>query len=224
MLGKKFSSLQWFAVVLLTISSMVVKGDAFLGLETERQTHKLMIGMFLLLICTASSGFASVYNELLLKQKDDKDVPMPFMMKNAVLYVWGVLINFVSWRVWGSHSFFEGFNVYVWCTIACCATFGLSCAVMLGFLDNVVRCFAGVGQVLFTIVVSRALPSNLHQGSFNLYYVASLVILAAALILYSQHESKHLHLYTGMGVGVTLVIGLGCFYLRLFLGDEPAPE
>ena len=49
-----------------------------------------IIGLGLLLISTASSGLASVMNEIILKRgtgdKASEDPQMPFMLKNGVMY------------------------------------------------------------------------------------------------------------------------------------------
>mmetsp|Transcript_9867 Transcript_9867/g.13882 ORF Transcript_9867/g.13882 Transcript_9867/m.13882 type:complete len:95 (-) Transcript_9867:144-428(-) len=90
---------------------------------------------------------------------------------------------------------------------------GLMVAMMLKYLDNVVKCFSGVGQVLFTVLASRLLPDHLHKGSFDIFYLASLVTLAVSLVLYQGHASKRLPLLMFTALVSSLVIGLACMWI-----------
>merc|ERR1712216_419573 len=76
----------------------------------------------------------------------------------------GLGMNLASWRAWGRHVYFlEGFSPAVWVSVVCASLFGLMCALMLRYLDNAVRCFSGVAQMLVTVVASRLLPRRLHE-------------------------------------------------------------
>merc|ERR1740138_203575 len=137
-----------------------------------------------MLVNTLSSGVAAVRNELIFKRKG-LEPGMPFMVQNIVLYTWGLGMNLASWRVCGRHVYFlEGFSPAVWISVVCASLLGLMCALMLRYLDNVVRCFSGVAQMLVTVVASRLLPARMHQSSFDVYFVASLALLSVALVLY----------------------------------------
>jgi len=215
LLGKRFANLQWVAVVLLTVSAAVVKAP--LLTSAGRSEHPQMFsGCLLLLVATVSSGIASVKNEMIVKNLslNDKEPQMPFMMQNLVLYIWGTAINYASWLVWGQQaSLIDGFSFATWVSLACLVTFGLACAIMLKYLDNVVRCFSAVGQVLATIIMSRFFSTHLHEGKLDYFYVASMTLLAAALILYQAHDSKHLPVLFLAAICAALIASTVCMKL-----------
>merc|ERR1712216_261840 len=123
----------------------------------------------------------------------------------------GLGMNLASWRAWGRHVYFlEGFSPAVWVSVVCASLFGLMCALMLRYLDNAVRCFSGVAQMLGTVVASRLLPRRLHEDSVDLFFVASLALLSAALILYQAHKSERLSILVLGAVSVSLSVGLWC--------------
>mmetsp|Transcript_78174 Transcript_78174/g.221088 ORF Transcript_78174/g.221088 Transcript_78174/m.221088 type:complete len:370 (-) Transcript_78174:55-1164(-) len=204
MLNKRFSWGQWCAVGLLTLCAMVVKMplDGFGG---KGVSEGFKGGFLLLLVSCTSSGLASVKNESILK-KQTESAPMPFMMKNAILYVWGLLLNLGVWMACGKYSLFMDFDTAALVSIACLVGMGLAVAHILRSLDNVVRCFASVLQVLVTVGMSRMLPTTAHEDAFDPRHAAGLVILAAALVLYQAHDSPLLFRY--LGVGCTATAGL----------------
>lgn len=216
LLGKRFARLQWLAVFLLTCSAVVVKVPLFIKGSVPNST---VVGLGLLLVATVSSGLAAVKNELIVKglgahdgEKDGE--PMPFMLQNFVLYTWGVAINGLSWLAWGKHAFlFQGFNAACWVSVGCLVTFGLACAIMLKYLDNVVRCFSGVAQVLFTVVLSHCFASSVNEGHFDQYHTFSLALLAVALSLYQAHDSSQLPIIITASVAAALLVGIACSYV-----------
>lgn len=220
LLGKRFAYLQWLGVLLLTLSAVLVKVPIFVdmlknGADTE---HGLSIlGLGLLLISTASSGLASVTNELILKRgtgdTSSDDPQMPFMLKNGVMYVWGTALNLLSWALWGKYPLsacLTGMGLY---SILCLAGMGLACAVILRYLDNVVRCFSSVSQVLVTVLLSRLLPEHLREGTFDNYYVGSMVLLAVSLVVYQAHSSPNLFVYIIIASSFAITTGVMCYKL-----------
>jgi len=224
LLGKQFSLMQWIGIVMLTLSAIVVKAPALALVSITGEdgastfSTSQIIGIVLLQINSMSAGFAAVRNELIFKRVASPTRKMPFMLQNCVLYIWGLVLNFISWYVWGEHDFMGGVNGPAWISIICAAIFGLGVALMLRFLDNVVRCFASVGQVLFTVVVSRVLPSRYihHRSTFDIFYVLSLVLLVSALVMYQQHESNRLNCRLFQAIVATLLLGMAVLWLEQF--------
>mmetsp|Transcript_71900 Transcript_71900/g.203032 ORF Transcript_71900/g.203032 Transcript_71900/m.203032 type:complete len:233 (+) Transcript_71900:3-701(+) len=224
LLGKEFTTLQWVGIMMLTASAMVVKAPALVlvsmtgeGSAATLSTSQV-VGVALLLINSMSAGLAAVRNELIFKRAASPASKMPFVLQNCVLYVCGLALNFMSWYIWGEHAFMEGVNGPAWISIISAAIFGLGVALMLRFMDNVVRCFASVGQVLFTVVVSRVLPSRYihHRSTFDIFYVLSLVLLVSALVMYQQHESSRLNCRLLQAIGATLLLGMAVLWLEQF--------
>mmetsp|Transcript_130498 Transcript_130498/g.278850 ORF Transcript_130498/g.278850 Transcript_130498/m.278850 type:complete len:386 (-) Transcript_130498:227-1384(-) len=222
LLGKDFVPLQWTAVAMLTFSACIVKMPDILGLESAAvPTGAAAWGLILLLASTASSGLASVQNELIFKREslEKESPPMPFMAKNAVLYAWGVGLNFASWHFWGSQPFFAfASNAAAVASIGFLVGLGLACAVILRYLDNVVRCFGSVAQVLATVALSQFLPERLHEGTIGPWYTFSMALLATALVLYQAHASPQLHVYLVAAASGALLVSLACGHLQRVRG------
>mmetsp|Transcript_10653 Transcript_10653/g.28209 ORF Transcript_10653/g.28209 Transcript_10653/m.28209 type:complete len:379 (+) Transcript_10653:79-1215(+) len=214
LLDKEFAIAQWLAVALLTISAILVKFPVLFGIKHDEFTSQgsLVIGFLLLLVSAISSGLASVKNEVILKSGAGTSEAMPFMAKNAVLYFWGFWINIVSWYLWGKQPILAVFAGR-WCiaSVVMMAGMGLACAVILRYLDNVVRCFSSVAQVLLTVAMSHILPAWLHEGSFDLCYITSLVFLGVSLVLYQAHNSPKVHLYCLTAAACGLLVGVFCY-------------
>lgn len=221
LMNKKFETLQWLAVGLLTLSSAIIELPKVLN--KAELGNSLVTGLVLLLIATTASGLASVWNELILKRKAGHQnglevKEMPFMLKNAVLYVWGVAMNMGTWcYASSSEPFFNGFNLAGTCTILSFVGMGLTCACVLKYLDNIVRCFASVATVYFGLVLSRFLPRDLWEDPFSMWHTASLVLLSVALVVYSSHSSPGLAKQVVASTVAAVAVGLICMYLDQLL-------
>lgn len=214
LLGKAFVPLQWLAVSMLTLSAVVVKMPDFLA-STDSLPPNLVRGIALNLVMTVCSGLASVINESILKRVDPAGDQMTFMAKNAVLYIWGMALNLASWSSTGNKGLTEGFNAMAIMSVLLTVGLGLSCAVILGYLDNVARCFGDVTKVLLTVAVSSLLfTSSGRSGEFGLCYILALVLLALALVVYQAHENPHLGTYAIMAGLVAGAVGWACMHLR----------
>lgn len=212
MLGKVFSNMQWVGVVLLTSSAVVVKWPVFVD-ASKSLPSTFLIGLTLLLVSTACSGLASVKNESILKAADPAGQEMSFMMKNAVLYVWGMVLNFGSWAFMGSKGLTEGLNTNALLSIFLLVGLGLSCAVILCYLDNVARCFGSVAQVLLTVAASQAIFASSDASDFGIYYIVSLALLAVALVVYQAHDSPNLVPYAALAGLIAGSVGLACTHM-----------
>mmetsp|Transcript_8952 Transcript_8952/g.16113 ORF Transcript_8952/g.16113 Transcript_8952/m.16113 type:complete len:392 (-) Transcript_8952:173-1348(-) len=217
-IGKSFAMLQWVAVALLTMSAAVVKIPAVVhSAHHGSMSTGVMVGLIFLFISTASSGLAAVRNEFILKKKQedgDQAPPMSFMTKNAVLYFWGTLMNGAAWWVTGSHNhLLGGFNRAGLVSVLCLMGLGLACGVILRYLDNVSRLFGSVAQVLLTVAASRLMPPAMREGSFDGFYILSLMLLAAALVTYSSHASPQLYIQLVVACIAALLVGIFCMML-----------
>mmetsp|Transcript_32628 Transcript_32628/g.74557 ORF Transcript_32628/g.74557 Transcript_32628/m.74557 type:complete len:386 (+) Transcript_32628:112-1269(+) len=217
-IGKSFALLQWVAVALLTVSAAVVKIPAVVhSAHHGSMSTPVVIGLIFLLISTASSGLAAVRNEFILKKKQedgDQSAEMSFMTKNAILYFWGTLMNGAAWMATGTHPhLFGGFNRAAAVSVLCLMGLGLACGVILRYLDNVSRLFGSVAQVLLTVAASRLMPPAMREGSFDAFYVLSLMLLAAALVTYSSHSSPQLYVQLVVACIAALLVGILCMLL-----------
>jgi len=69
MLGRKFSALKWFSLVILTIGVVLVQcsGSSDSGANDENDDRNRSIGLVAVLSAACTSGFAGVYFEKILK-------------------------------------------------------------------------------------------------------------------------------------------------------------
>lgn len=212
-LRRTFSILQWIAVIMLTTSAVFVKVPFLLqggaGVEHEEQS-RLTSGVLMMLLATSSSGLSAVYNELVLKRQTE-GADMPFMAKNLVLYTWGFGINYFVWYSTGSLPFLAWYYGNGCFAIICMTFMGLSCAVVLRYLDNIYRCFAACTQVLMIVFIAHLiLPPELQEEPFSIFHACALLLLAQAIVIYSHHESKELGWYLGVATIFTIMISLAC--------------
>lgn len=216
LMDKRFSKLQWTAVALLTASSVVIEIPSAGGENSHGRAP--FIGLLLILISTLCSGIASVQNEIILKRKqqanDGDEAEMPFMLKNAVLYAWGVILNMTTWAFsHGSEGFFAGFNTGGVIALLALVGIGLSCACVLKYLDNMVRCFAGVFTVFATLLVSRLMPAQYWEDQFSVYHMVSLLMLSVALVMYSSYGSPNMWFL--IFTSAVAALGVGCLCMLL---------
>lgn len=219
LMDKRFSKWQWTAVALLTASSIVIEIPSSGG---DSRGRAPLIGLILILISTLCSGIASVQNEMVLKRKqqanDGDEAEMPFMLKNAVLYVWGVIMNVTTWGFsHGNESFFKGFNAAAVFAMLALVGVGLSCACVLKYLDNMVRCFAGVFTVFATLLASRLMPAQYWEDPFSIYHVLSLLMLSVALVMYSSYTSPNMWYLVCISAISAVVVGALCMLLDQLL-------
>ena len=69
MLGRKFTALKWFSLVILTIGVVLVQcsGSSDSGADDENDDRNRSVGLVAVLSAACTSGFAGVYFEKILK-------------------------------------------------------------------------------------------------------------------------------------------------------------
>jgi UDP-sugar transporter A1/2/3 len=216
-LGKRFTALQWMAVYMLTISAAILKlpfllsGGSQGGMEED--SHNLAIGFALMVFSTSSSGLCAVVNEMVLK-RDTAGAEMPFMLKNAVLYAFGFGINYLVWLSTGVFPLFAWMRANGVFAVVCMTGMGLSCSVVLKYLDNIYRCFAACAQVLLTVLIARLiLPPSLAEEPFGVYHAGSLLLLAQAICVYQNHESPRLGWHVVVATIGTFFVCILCYQI-----------
>jgi len=220
LLSRRFSFLQWIAVGMLTASVAILKLPTLLYPErtegdgaSEHHTHDLIVGLMFMVISTCSSGLSTVLNELILKRVVSAN-QLPWLAKNVVLYIWGVLLNFLVWRAMGNASVLSCVQGPAVIPILSMTGMGLACSIILRYLDNVYRCFGACAQVLLTVIISRfVLPHALQDEPLGLPYVCALLLLVQAMVIYQNHEAANLPWYLAVASAGTLLVCVCCFGL-----------
>jgi hypothetical protein len=220
-MGKQFAPLQWFAVCTLFVSAAIVKLPLVMfgasGVEDGTAKKSFLFGIMMLLVACTSSGLSSVQNEIVLKRRGAGGQSLSFMAKNAVLYSWGVLFNALSWMMFGQKPFLACFTQMGLASILCLAGMGLACAVILGYLDNVVRCFSSVAQVLVVVLFSRLFPDAFQEGEIDFFFMAAMTLLVVAIVTYQNHDSPNLWTYVYSAAVGSVAMG----YMAMTLDSAP---
>lgn len=181
MLGKKLSKLQWFSMLLL------FTGVAIVQVQTSSKSEKVnsgieqnrLVGLGAVIISCASSGFAGVYFEKILKESKGS-----IWLRNIQLGMFGILtgvcgIFIKDGKNVSENGFFFGFHSLVWVIIFNQAFGGLLVAVVIKYADNILKGFSTSISIVVSTIAAIFLFSFNVTGMFVMG--ASLVILAVYL-------------------------------------------
>lgn len=196
LLGRKFSSTKWAALVILTVGVAVVQVSGSSDHThnndnnnnngtTDENDKSRLVGLVAVLCAACTSGFAGVYFEKILKGSD-----VTLWIRNIQMGLPSVIIALATVCLEDSYEvhtkgFFVGYTPVVLLVITVQAVGGLIVAVVVKYADNVLKTFAAS----FSIVLSCIISAILFDFRPNFVFVcgASLVILST--VLYSKPDS-----------------------------------
>jgi len=190
LLGRRFSSTKWIALVILTVGVAIVQisgsSDHHPGGGPEEDDKNRAVGLVAVLCAACTSGFAGVYFERILKGSD-----VTLWIRNIQMGIPSVLIALLTVYVEDysevrNKGFFVGYNAIVLLVITTQAVGGLIVAVVVKYADNVLKTFAAS----FSIVLSCIISAIIFDFRPNLIFIcgASLVILST--VLYSKPDNN----------------------------------
>ena len=199
MLGRRFSTRKWAAIVLLTLGVIVVQlsgsGDsrgasvAAAAASTEdedRTARERLVGLAAVLCAACTSGFSGVYFEKILKGSST-----PLWIRNIQMGLPSVAIALITVFYKDSAAvfeagFFQGYTPLVWLVVAVQAAGGLIVAVVVKLLDNVAKVFAASFGIVLTGVVSAVL----FEFRPNLQFIVGTALVLCSTVIYSQPDQK----------------------------------
>jgi len=195
LLGRRISSRQWVALVLLTFGVAMVQVSGSLGLEDWRERLSSLLqgggvelgalgapassgfkGLLAVLAASLTSGLTCVYFEKLVKDSLasvslwTRNVQLSFFSLFPALFI-GVL-----WQDGAAISrdgFFAGYNPIVWLTIGLQALGGLVVALCITYADNVAKNFAASFSIVLSYAASAVIfetPLVLHVSVLSLFH------------------------------------------------------
>lgn len=202
-LKKTLTNLQWLGIVTLVLGMTVSKAGLIAncagGLDNETvkprsfdgSQKSLSLGLLIVLTTSTISGMSGIANEYLLKKVDES---APLSLKNAQLYLWGVLLNLfgaISEAKGDSQAAFRGFSIWVWIIIFLKSAEGVSISFIMRYLDNIVKCFASAVVVYATTLSSYLI----FQEQVDFFFILGLAVVTVALYMYfgSHNEVLKLH-------------------------------
>lgn len=193
LLGRRISSRQWLALVMLTLGVAMVQVSGSLGLEDwkERLTSLLQgggvpsplktagstsgfKGLMAVLAASLTSGLTCVYFEKLVK---DSLASVSLWTRNVQLSLFSLFPALLIGVLWqdgaaiARDGFFAGYGPIVWLTIGLQAFGGLVVALCITYADNVAKNFAASFSIVVSYAASAVIfktPLMLHVSFFSL--------------------------------------------------------
>lgn len=211
LLGRKLSTRQWLALLLLTVGIAIVQLPSSFSLtdlrslfiastlETRAEISEVgsvkltispMKGLTAVIGASITSGLVGVYMEKVVK---DSLNSVSLWTRNAQLSFFSFFPAFFIGVVWQdgakirSNGFFNGYNGLVWCSVLLQAFGGLMVSVCITYTDNIAKNFATTVSIVLSTLVGAILFHYTPSKAFVLG--ASIVVLA--IYLYSS-RARHL--------------------------------
>lgn len=190
LLGRRPSSLQWFAVVALTAGIAIVNLSQEKHIDlNSRQSHLKGIACILCSCCT--SGFAGIYFERMVKSTSSS-----IWVRNIQMSLIGVVISSVACigKDAGpilSEGFFKGYTSVVWTVILLQAIGGLVVAMVVKYADNILKGFATSASIVIScIVASVAFQHTQSESELNGLFVVGAAVVCASAFLYGYSPAS----------------------------------
>ena len=182
MLGRKLTVRQWTALLILFIGVAVVKMNNSKSVEksSEGLEQNAVLGFGAVLLACVSSGFAGVYFEKILKTSD-----VSLWTRNIQLGSFGLIIALSAaflkdGKIILEKGFFNGYNVFVWSTVAVQALGGLLVAIVIKYCDNIMKGFA----YAVSIIISAVFSYFIFGFEVTIMFVLGTSLVIFAVILY----------------------------------------
>ena len=147
-LGQRRTGVQWAALLLLALGMATTKLTTDCARSAASEKH--MRGIGLLLFNGTLSAASGVCNEWLIKYQDPRS---PLMLKNAHIYLFGMIFSLVSARG-PSTGGLDGYSSLGISILFVNAATGLCVSFVLKYTDNLVKGFSTSAAVLLAAVAS----------------------------------------------------------------------
>mmetsp|Transcript_65125 Transcript_65125/g.167998 ORF Transcript_65125/g.167998 Transcript_65125/m.167998 type:complete len:364 (+) Transcript_65125:109-1200(+) len=184
MLGKRIDFVQWCSLILLVAGVSLVQwprqptGAAVqfeLALDTDA-----VVGLVAVVSAAFMGGFAGVYMEMVLKQKDAS-----IWLRNAQLGIFGAVTALIAAFVNDGQRIRDDglLQGYSWRTLAAIftlATGGLLVAVVIKYADNILRQFSTALSIIITSIFSAVVLEDLVPDS--LFVVGAFIAISSTFL------------------------------------------
>ncbi len=189
-LSRRLSWLQWKALMILAIGSVVTQ----LKLEDGQQMTSVSgsgRGSAYAVVCSnaLAAGAGGVFSEKLLKSKDENvNKTEPIHWQNMQLYIFGVAFGVLS--LYTSHidvsskGIFAGFNTFAFATVATLTICGLLVSFILKYIDNVAKCFVAALSMICVAFIDTAVK----REAVSLQLFLGILLTCIALEQYNLSE------------------------------------
>jgi len=149
-MGKELSSLQWSALVLLTVGCATSQ----LSADASRTFAISWTGVVICVILSVLSASAGIATEWIMKKSSLKMDPLH--RQNIHLYFFGIVFNFIGYTLEKSptEGFLDGYNFTTALVIMSYSFTGLTVSVIMKYADNMVKIYAVAVSMALTAVIS----------------------------------------------------------------------
>ena len=199
--SKRLSRAQWISLILLTIGCIIKQVSYSRSNKQSPDTinadfnilNYLNTSLLLIMVQVFSSCFAGVYNEYLLKEKDNN---VDIMLQNVFMYVDSIICNVLLLFIYvpdnGSGGLIEAlsfdslsqiFKIKVLLIIANNAAIGIVTSLFLRFLNSILKAFASALELMFTGILAWII----FDIPLDTSTVFSIIIVSLATWLYSKN-------------------------------------
>lgn len=197
LLQRKFSVLQWMALFVLTAGVALVEFPDVKGKQpassTSTDDQNRFIGFMGVLASAATSGFAGVYFEKMLKQKSGSatnNAPS-LWMRNIQMYLSSIFVAAIAVALKDGpkvteQGYLGGYNGVVWSVVAVQACGGLLVSVVVKYANNIVKVFATSFSIIISCILSAVFFDFQPSATFNM---GALMVVVATFI-YSTNPYK----------------------------------
>ncbi|CAH8657519.1 unnamed protein product [Dicrocoelium dendriticum] len=191
---RPISTIQWFSLLLLLIAGFahsyanLFTKNSFVSstfVDVVHTMHITTLGIILISIYCTISGLSGVYTEYVMKQR----AQMNIHLQNALLYIFGVLVNTVMY-FYDVHRAYEsdfwnltkGFSIWTWLLIVTQAICGIFMGFVMKFATNITRLFI----ISSAMIVTTFMAMLVFGLRLDALYIVSFLLVTLALYLYHR--------------------------------------
>lgn len=199
--SKRLSQIQWMSLILLTVGCIIKQISYSHASNSTKETQLgdyLNTSLILILVQVFSSCFAGVYNEFILKEKDNN---VDIMLQNVFMYVDSIICNVLLLCIYvpndGSRgglieaftyqSLSQVFHFKVILIMVNNAAIGIVTSFFLKNLNSILKTFASALELMFTGVLSWII----FDIPLDLSTVVAIGIVSLATWLYSKNPVQN---------------------------------
>jgi UDP-galactose transporter len=195
-LNKPQTGSQWTAIFILATGIAAVQlsqeQDSSKSSESSVNTHiSMFFGLLSVTGAALISGFAGVYFEMVLKNSN-----CSIWVRNIQLALISIVFSGIGCymndaAVIAEKGFFFGYDHIVYAVITIGAAGGIIVAVVIKFLNNILKGFASGCAILLSCAISQTIIHD--ESSFNFLFIAGTFLVSLSVLGYAvlpQHKGS----------------------------------
>jgi UDP-sugar transporter A1/2/3 len=191
-LGKQLMPTQWLALMLLTAGVIIVQRSGEQppsqdNSNPDLQVEQKLLGLIAVLAAAACSSLAGVYFELMLK-----GVQLSLWARNFQLSGYSILIGIFGLMVTSDmdlvmqQGYFYGYTHNTVLIVVINAVGGLLVAVVIKYLDNIIKNFANT----FSTILACVFSAMFMDFKVTFEFFVGVVVVLSSVMLYNTKDPK----------------------------------